>query len=144
MTLDRPRVIYLVDDDPIYLALLEIDFLEHPEYSIRLFPSGEHCLAELNTPPDLIVLDYYLDGINPKAINGMQTLDAVKARHPDLPVIILSSQDKIEVAVNCMHHKAFDYVVKNETAFMRLHKAIDSAFRIQQIEQKLNWYMDRI
>lgn len=144
MTPQQPRIIYLVDDDPIYLALLEIDFLQHPEYSVRLFPTGEDCLAHLDVPPDLIILDYYLDGIHPQAINGMQTLDAINARHPSIPVIILSSQDKIEVAVDCMQHHAFDYVVKNETAFVRLHKAIASAFRIQHMEQKLNWYMDRI
>ena len=57
---------------------------------------------------------------------------------------MLSSQDKIEVAINCMHHKAFDYVVKSETAFVRLQKIITSIFKYQKMEKELNWYMDRM
>jgi len=41
---------------------------------------------------------------------------------------MLSAQDKIDVAINCMHHAAFDYVVKSETAFMRLQKIITTIF----------------
>ena len=39
-------------------------------------------------------------------------------------MVVLLSQDKIDVAVSCMHHRAFDYVVKSETAFVRLQKII--------------------
>jgi two-component system OmpR family response regulator len=56
-------------------------------------------------------------------------------------VIILSSQDKIEVAVSCMRHKAFDYIVKSETAIVRLHKIIDTILKFRKIEQELDWYM---
>jgi len=45
-------------------------------------------------------------------MSGIETLDKIKAFNQDIPVVMLSSQDKIEVAVDCMHHRAFDYVVK--------------------------------
>ncbi len=77
-------------------------------------------------------------------MNGLETLDKIKAFNPEIPVIMLSSQDKIEVAINCMHHKAFDYVVKSETAFVRLKKIITSIFKYQKMEKELNWYMDRM
>jgi len=57
---------------------------------------------------------------------------------------MLSSQDSIDVAINCMHHFAFDYVVKSETAFMRLQKNITSIFRFKAIEKQLKWYIDRM
>lgn len=143
MSSPTPRTIFLVDDDALFLASLEIDFLVHPEYRIQLFETGEMCLKELHTTPDIIILDYYLDSVDPTAMNGMQTLDAIKALNNEIPVIILSSQDKIEVAVDCMHHKALDYVVKNETAFFRLQKIISGAFELQQLEKNLKWYIDR-
>jgi len=90
------------------------------------------------------VLDYFLDGVDKTAMNGIDTLDKIKAFNPDIPVIMLSSQDKIEVAIDCMHHKAFDYVVKSETAFMRLQKIITTIFHYQKIEKELNWYMERM
>jgi DNA-binding NtrC family response regulator len=98
----------------------------------------------LSNNPDVVILDYQLDGIVENAMNGLETLDQVKAFNPDIPVIMLSSQDKIEVAVNCMHHKAFDYVVKSETAFVRLQKIITAIFKYQKMEKELNWYMDRM
>ena len=77
-------------------------------------------------------------------MNGIETLDKIKAINPDIPVVMLSSQDKIDVAISCMHHRAFDYVVKSETAFMRLQKNITAFFHYEKIEKELNWYMARM
>jgi DNA-binding NtrC family response regulator len=68
----------------------------------------------------------------------------IKDFNPEIPVIILSAQDKIEVAVNCMHHKATDYVVKSETSFLRLKKIITNAMKYNKMEKQLKWYMDRM
>ena len=136
--------IFLVDDDAVFLKLLEIEFLAHADFSIEAFATGELCLAQLHTNPDVIVVDYHLDGIDTTAINGIETLDRIKSINPDIPVIMLSSQDKIDVAINCMHHRAVDYVVKSETAFMRLQKIITNIFGYKKMEKELSWYMDRM
>jgi DNA-binding NtrC family response regulator len=136
--------IFLVDDDALLLKALYLEFLEHDEYDIATFPTGELCVEHLSSSPEVIILDYHLDGIQKGAMNGIETLDKIKAFNADIPVIMLSSQDKIEVAVNCMHHKAFDYVVKGETAFMRLQKIISTIMRYKKMEKELSWYMERM
>ena len=136
--------IFLVDDDAVFLKSLEIEFLEHADFTIKTFATGELCMASLSHNPDVIILDYYLDGIDKKAMNGIETLDKIKAFNPDIPVVMLSSQDKIDVAISCMHHRAFDYVVKSETAFIRLQKIITSIFSYKKMEKTLNWYMERV
>lgn len=136
--------LFLVDDDAVFLKSLEIEFLENADFEIETFATGELCMENLSHSPDVIILDYHLDGIDKNAMNGMKTLDKIKAYNQDIPVIMLSSQDKIEVAVNCMHHRAFDYVVKSETAFMRLRKIITTIFRYKKMEKELNWYMERM
>lgn len=137
--------LFLVDDDKVFLKSLEIDFLQHADFTIETFATGELCLNSLSSSlPDIIILDYHLDGIDKSAINGIETLDKIKAANPDIPVIMLSSQDKIDVAISCMHHKAFDYVVKSETAFMRLQKIITTIFQYKKMEKELNWYMNRM
>lgn len=136
--------LFLVDDDAFYLKSLEIDFLEHADFSIETYSSGELCIENLSHCPDIIVLDYYMDSIDKTAMNGLETLDKIKASNPNIPVVMLSSQDKIDVAIECMHHQAFDYVVKSETAFMRLQKIITSIFRFKKMEKELSWYMDRM
>ncbi len=136
--------LFLVDDDAVFLKSLEIDFLQLADFNIETYPTGELCLDNLSNKPDIIILDYYLDGVDKKAMNGIDTLDKIKAINPDIPVIMLSSQDKIDVAISCMHHKAFDYVVKSETAFTRLQKIITTIFHLKKMEKTLNWYMDRV
>lgn len=136
--------LFLVDDDAVFLKLLEIEFHENADFDIDTFATGELCIENLFRNPDIIILDYRLDGINKNAINGIETLDKIKAFNPEIPVVMLSSQDKIDVAIDCMHHKAFDYVVKSETAFMRLKKIITTIMKYQKLEKELNWYMERM
>jgi len=136
--------LFLVDDDALFLKTLEIEFLQHADFIIETFATGELCMEHLSNNPDVIILDYLLNGIDKYAMNGIETLDKIKSFNPDIPVVMLSAQDKIDVAINCMHHRAFDYVVKSETAFMRLQKIITTLFRYKRMEKTLNWYMERV
>lgn len=144
MKINSKIKLFLVDDDIIFLKMLEIQFQHHGDFDIETFETGELCLQNLDQKPDVIILDFHLDGITKSAMNGLETLDKIKNSNPNIPVIMLSSQDKIDVAVSCMHHKAFDYIVKSETAFLRLQKAIETIFKYQKMEKELNWYIDRM
>jgi two-component system, OmpR family, response regulator len=136
--------LFLVDDDVVFLRALEIEFEQHGNFEIETYVSGELCIANLNSNPDIIILDYLLDGVDKDSMNGIQTLDLIKTFDENIPVVILSAQDKIEVAVNCMHHKALDYVVKSETAFIRIQKIINNIFQFRKLEKELIWYMERM
>jgi two-component system OmpR family response regulator len=136
--------LFLVDDDAVFLKALQIEFLQHADFVVETFATGELCMEKLSDGPDVIILDYYLDDIDTNAMNGIETLDKIKAVNNEIPVIMLSAQDKIEVAVDCMHHHAFDYVVKSETAFLRLQKIITNIFHYRKLEKELVWYMDRM
>lgn len=136
--------LFLVDDDALFLKNLEIEFLQHANFSIETFATGELCLKNLPHAPDVIILDYFLNSINKNAMHGIETLDEIKNINPDIPVIMLSAQDKIEVAISCMHHRAVDYVVKSETAFVRLQKIISTIFKYKKMEKELNWYIDKM
>jgi len=141
---EKKILLFLVDDDALFLKSLEIEFADNTESIINTFPTGELCLKNISQNPDVIILDYHLNSIDKNAINGLETLDRIKAVDQTIPVVMLSSQDKIEVAVNCMKHQAFDYIVKSETAFIRLQKAITTIFHYQKLEKALSWYMEKM
>jgi two-component system OmpR family response regulator len=143
MSKDKIKL-FLVDDDALFLKSLEIEFLQHADFAIETFATGELCMKNITHNPDVIILDYHLNDIDKQAMNGLDTLDKIKAFNPDIPVVMLSSQDKIDVAINCMHHRAFDYVVKSETAFTRLQKIITTIFHYKKMEKELKWYMERM
>lgn len=136
--------LFLVDDDAVFLKLLEIDFMEHADFVIETFATGEDCIKCLSHNPDVVILDYHLDGIDKNAMNGIDTLDKIKSFNPDTPVVMLSSQDKIEIAISCMHHRAFDYIVKSETAFVRLQQIITTIFKYKKMKKQLNWFRDKM
>jgi two-component system, OmpR family, response regulator len=144
MKTNRTIKLFLVDDDAVFLKMLEIEFLQYSNLEVKTFATGELCLNNLSMNPDVVVLDYHLDGVEKNAINGIETLDRIKSINTDLPVIMLSSQDKIEVAIECMHHRAQDYVVKSETSFMRLKNIITGILDVKKLESELTWYMDRM
>jgi|GEM_PF-2158708 len=133
-------LIFLVDDDPIFLKVLETQFTEQTSYTVQTFATGEECLKNLSSNPNIIFLDYYLSPANVKAFNGLQVLDKIKEAHPNIQVVMLSSQDRIEVAVNCMKHDAFDYIIKSEATFMRAKKAITVLFYQKELEKELVFY----
>lgn len=139
----RVNTLFLVDDDALFLKSLELEFKNNSNLKIETFSTGELCMENIGTIPDIVILDYQLDSIKKDAMNGLETLDKIKAFNIKIPVIMLSSQDRIEVAVNCMHHQAFDYVVKSETAFFRLQKIITTIFNFRKIEKELQWYMSK-
>lgn len=144
MNRDNKIKLFLVDDDVVFLKSLEIEFLQHGDFDIETFVSGELCMNAMSSKPDIIILDYLLDGTDKNAMNGITTLDNLRELDPDITVIMLSAQDKIDVAVECMHHKAFDYVVKSETAFLRLLKIITAIFQYRKVKKELTWYMQRM
>lgn len=136
--------LFLVDDDALFLKVLEMELQNLGDFETETFSTGEQCLLHINDAPDVVILDYQLDGIDKNAMNGLATLDQIKAKNSKIPVIMLSSQDKIDVAVSCMHHKAFDYIVKSETAYLRLQKSISDAFTYTKMEKQINWYRERL
>jgi two-component system, OmpR family, response regulator len=106
---------------------------QHPNFDIETYASGEMCLAHLAHKPDVILLDYNLDGIDKQAMNGIDTLDKIKTFRADILVIMLSSQDKLDIALDCMRHKATDYVLKNNTALLRLPLIINSVSNFKNL-----------
>src|SRR5438876_368505 len=126
--MNEKKILFIVDDDALFLSSLRIEFQQNSEFHVETFQTGELCIENLGMRPSVVILDYHLDSVRQGAQNGLETLDKIRIYNPLIPVIILSSQDKIEVAVECMRHKAFDYIVKSETVFVRLHKIIDTIF----------------
>lgn len=135
--------IFVVDDDALFLKLIEIELLKHPEFSVATYASGELCMENILQNPDVIILDYHLDGMNKNAMNGIETLNKIKGFNPDIQVIILSQQDAIDVAINAIQYKAIDYVVKSDTAFLRIEKILKTILNFKSMERGLNWYVGK-
>ena len=117
-------LIYLVDDDDLYLKTAVHNLSQNKSFTIKTFTTGEDVLKALSKKPDVIILDYFLDSEKPNAMSGIKVLQEIKQIAPDVEVIMLSGQEDIDVAVNSVKYGAVDYVVKNKSAFIRVQNDI--------------------
>lgn len=127
------RYIFLVDDEPIQNEMLKDYLSDRFIYEIKLFSTGEEALKNLDLNPEIAVLDYHLNAHNPNAKNGVEILKEMKSASPETQIIMLSGQDKIEVAIDTMKYGAYDYVVKGESAFARIENIIKNIDKYQRI-----------
>lgn len=123
--------IFLVDDDPFFLALCE-EYLRNCGYSkITKFGSGAEFLKCLEQMPDLIFLDYCMG-----SLNGIDTLKKIKRFNPNSLVVFISGQEDIGVAVNALKYGAFDYLVKNDVNEEKLKAVMEKASAINALLDK--------
>lgn len=121
-------VVFLVDDDPIFskaLSQVLSDINSHQPIEIKIFSTGEECISSLGFNPLIIILDYYLDSKYYDAMNGIKVLKKIKQTKPETKVIILSGQSNVDVALDTIKYKAYDYVSKNENAFMKIRNIVE-------------------
>lgn len=117
---ERSFTIYLVEDDPWYGQLLKHHLSLNPDFSVQLFTSGKDLLAQLYQKPNLICMDFGLPDIK-----GDQLLKEILSRNNSLPVIVISAQEEISVAVELLKSGARDYIIKDDHAKDQLWKAVN-------------------
>ncbi|WP_373320253.1 response regulator transcription factor [Virgisporangium aurantiacum] len=99
--------VLVVDDDPI-VADVVCRYLEQDGCQVRLAGTGEQALAAAAAePPDLVVLDLMLPGID-----GLEVLRRLRGRDPALPVVLLTALGDEPDRVLGLERGADDYVAK--------------------------------
>ncbi len=78
----------------------------------------------------VILLDLFMPHMS-----GIQLLPEIKAKHPEIPVIVITASQEVSTAVNCMRDGAFDYMVK-PVEKSRLVSAVKRAVEIFSLRRK--------
>ncbi len=102
--------IFIIEDDPWYGQLLMHHLSFNPDYEVVLFDSAQACLNNLHQNPDVITLDFNL----PDA-SGVVLLKKIRQSNPKIPVIVISGQEEISIALDLLKQGAYDYIVKNDS-----------------------------
>jgi two-component system, NtrC family, response regulator AtoC len=115
----RGARILAVDDDPLFLAMLT-EVLGVLGYAVVTAQNaGDAFMLVAVAPPDVVLLDVGMPGID-----GVTALRRIRARHPELPVIMCTAN--VDVARDTLERAAFDYVAK-PINFDRLAGVIEAA-----------------
>lgn len=94
-------------------------------YAVRVFPAAEPALEAIAAdPPDLVLLDIGLPGMS-----GIDVLRAVKQRHPEILVVMITAYEDVTSVVAAMKGGAYDYIVKPlhmESLEMSIRNALET------------------
>ncbi len=98
--------IFIIDDEPVIRE--GITMALGSDYQVNAFPSAEKAIKAIkSSPPDLILLDVGLPGIN-----GIQALCEIKKLCQEILVIMITAYEDIKTVISAMKLGAYDYVVK--------------------------------
>ncbi|MBL0339686.1 MAG: response regulator [Bacteroidetes bacterium] len=128
------KKIFIVDDDPILAEMLKDHLIKMTSYEVKVFNTGEEILNSMSELPGIVFLDFYLNSVNKEAMDGMEVLREIKILSPETDVVMLSGQDKIDVAVKTMQYGAFDYIVKGESSFYRAEQVVFNIYRYKKLQ----------
>jgi len=139
--------IYLVDDNEMFLKVLETKFKNSTNYFIQTFNTGESFLDNILSYPAskktvcIAIIDYNLTTLeNVDAKNGLKILKTAKEINKDIEFIMLSAEQNPDVASTALNYGAKTFINKNDNSFVRLENNIKWIIsqRILDVRKKHN------
>ncbi len=102
----KKPLIYVVDDEIESGSLLSY-FLEKAGYEVKGFTNGPDCLNALDHNPSIVCLDVQMP-----EMDGLEVLKRIKEKHPKMGVIMVTSNNVVDTAVQALKLGAADYIIK--------------------------------
>lgn len=132
MTRAGPTVL-IVEDDPVSMELYRTILSSHGFEDVVSCDDSREVMGTLSEQPISIIL---LD-LNMPHISGQELLSEITSEYPEIPVIILTGEDKVDTAVSCMKTGAFDFMAKpiDEN---RLLNSIHHALKIRELQDEVH------
>lgn len=124
--------IFIVEDDPFYGRLLKHHLSRNPDYDVTVFENAKSLLSSLHLNPDVICIDFGLPDIT-----GDKLLEKIKTFNSQLPVIIISGQEEISVAVDLLKKGARDYIIKGDNTQDLLWRSIINVREHSNLKQEV-------
>lgn len=107
-TLYPEHPILLVDDEPMILLSFGTILRKSGINNFRTIEDSRKVMQALeDLPVSAVVLDLTMPHVS-----GIELLEKINERHPEILVIVVTATDEIETAVSCMRKGAFEYLVK--------------------------------
>lgn len=129
------ETILIVDDEKNYLVVLEA-LLGSEGYEIVTTDNAREAVRSVRESDlDLVITDMKMPGMS-----GMDLLDECKKIRPELPIIMMTAYGTIEMAVEAMKKKAYDYITKpfnNEELKLIIKKALEN-YRLTKENRRLS------
>ena len=131
-----PFKILIVDDEDSVREGVSFGLKRH--YQVDTAPTGEEALEMVSkTPPDLVLLDIGLPGID-----GIDVLKQVKQFDSKIMVIMITAYEDLDTVISAMRHGAHDYITK-PIRMDALKFAISNALETVKLRKEIQYLQER-
>ena len=131
--------IFIVEDDPWYGEILKHHLSLNPDYKVTLFSTGKELLSKMWPQPDLITLDFSLPDVT-----GDKLLKKIQEINASVPVIMISGQEDVSVAVNMLKMGVSDYLIKDDSTKDLLWNSILRIRETQTLKKEVEYLREEL
>jgi DNA-binding NtrC family response regulator len=131
--------IFIVEDNRWYGEILQYHISLNPDYKVTRFETGKELLDKLYLQPDLITLDFSLPDML-----GDKLYQKIREINSQIPVIVISSQENIAVAVSLLKMGVSDYLVKDESTKDLLWNSIIKIRETQSLKKEVEMLREEL
>lgn len=120
-------LIFVVDDDKAFNRLMEAYLKRNNYRNIKCFFTGEDCIKNYHLNPDIVILDYNLNGNDPKNMNGLEVLGEINNIFQNPTVIMISGEmhQHAKKIIEAKFEKGmYRYIMKSNNTLDELGKAM--------------------
>jgi CheY-like chemotaxis protein len=117
------KLIYIIDDDPVYLKFMIEHFKRMGGYETRVFEHGDDALGSIQAKkPDIIILDNHLQEPNKSGIYYLKQIIRYK---PRIPVIYITADTDKQLQKDVKDIGVDSYIIKDQSFLVYLRTALD-------------------
>ncbi|MEW6467807.1 MAG: sigma-54 dependent transcriptional regulator [Bacteroidota bacterium] len=125
--------IFAVEDDDWYREFIGYILSLNPDFEVKKFATGKELLKHLHENPHVVTIDYRLPDTD-----GASLIRQIREFNPDIEMVVISEQDKVDTAVELLKLGVYDYIVKSKDIKEKLLNVISNIRKNQHLKSRLN------
>ncbi len=120
MIYKKNKLIFIVEDNEMYSIMLDYTLSNDSIVKFMCFKTGEECLENLHFNPMMVILDFWLPGMN-----GLEVFKKIRQQNQNVPVVILTQDHDLEIATLLLNAGVTDYFNKSENSVSEIKQLIN-------------------
>ncbi|MCD4719864.1 MAG: response regulator [Desulfobacula sp.] len=130
----------LTIDDEFYIRQSIRSYLEDYGFIVFEAENGQNGLEVFDREnPDLVLLDLRMP-----EMGGLEVLEILKAKAPDIPLVVASGTGNISAVVEALHLGAWDYILKPIEDMSVLYHSVQKCLKASQLKKENKQYQERL
>lgn len=139
MKIENGHKVLIVEDYRLFADILK-NYLAEKGYESVISETGEGGIRLFEEyKPDIVLVDISLPDIN-----GLEVIEKIRALSEEIPIIVVSGTDDINVAIEAVRRGAWDYILKPVTNFQIFDNTIFKALEKAYFQKKEKVYLERL